>query len=53
MNTVNTTISIILKREENFLNMHDSYLEIEFIVSDNTGGIFGHNANLKKLTFVC
>ena len=52
MNTVNTIISIILKREENFLNMHDSCLEIKFIVSDNTGDIFGNDAKLRKLTIV-
>ena len=29
MNTVNTNINIILNREENHLNLRDSYLEIE------------------------
>ena len=28
MNKVNTNINIILNREENHLNIHDSYLEI-------------------------
>ena len=32
MNTVNANINIILNREENHLNIHDSYLEIEFVV---------------------
>ena len=31
MNTINTKINIILNREENHLNIHDSYLEIEFL----------------------
>ena len=35
MNTVNSNFNIILNREENRLNIHDSYLEIEFVVSDN------------------
>ena len=38
MNTVNTNIKIILNREENQLNLHDSYLEIEFVVLDDAGG---------------
>ena len=29
MKTVNTNINIILNREDNHLNLHDSYLEIE------------------------
>ena len=32
MNTINTNINIILNREENHLNLHDSCLEIEFVV---------------------
>ena len=40
MNTVDTNINIILNREENHLNIHDSYLEIEFFVSENADGIF-------------
>ena len=31
MNTDNTNINIILDREENHLNIRDSYLEIEII----------------------
>ena len=34
-NTVNTIINIILNFEENHLNIRDSYLEIEFAVTDN------------------
>ena len=32
MSTVITNINIILNREENHLNIHDYYLETEFIV---------------------
>ena len=40
MNTVNTNINIILNREGNHSDIHVSYLEIEFVVSDNAGGVF-------------
>ena len=40
MDTVNTYFNIIHKREENHLNVHDFYLEMEFIVSDNNDDIF-------------
>ena len=46
MNTVNTNINIILNREENHLNLRDSYLEIEFVVSDDAGGVFANDANI-------
>ena len=46
MNTVNTKINIILNREENYLNVHDSYQEIEFVVLDNAGGVLAKNANI-------
>ena len=39
MKTVNSNINIILNREENHLNIHDSYLEIEFVLSDEAGGV--------------
>ena len=51
MNTVNTNINIILNREENHLNIHDSYLEIEFVVSDNAGGVFANNANIRFFNY--
>ena len=51
MNTVNTNNFIILNREENPLNIHDSYLEIEFVVSDNAGGIFANNANIRLVNY--
>ena len=47
MNTVNTNISIILNREENHLNLRDSHLEIEFVVSDDAGGVFANVANIR------
>ena len=47
MNTVNTNINIILNREENHLNLRDSYLEIEFVVLDDAGGVFANNANIR------
>ena len=47
MNTINTNINIILNREENHLNLRDSYLEIEFVVSDDAGGIFANDANIR------
>ena len=47
MNTVNTDIIIIINREENHLNMQDSYLEIEFFVSINAGGVFAIDAIIR------
>ena len=44
VNTMNTNINIILNREENHLNLRDSYLEIEFVVSDDAGGVFANDA---------
>ena len=51
MNAVNTIIIIILNREENHLNLRDSYLEIEFVVSDDTGGVFANNANIRLVNY--
>ena len=51
MNTVNTNINIILNREENHLNIRDSYLEIEFVVSDNAGGVFANDANVRLVNY--
>ena len=51
MNTINTNINIILNREENHLNIHDSYLEIEFVVSDDAGGVFANNANIRLVNY--
>ena len=51
MNMVNTNIHIILNREENHLIIHGSYLEIEFVVADNAGGVFANNANIRLLNY--
>ena len=51
MNTVNTIINIILNREDNHLNLSDSYLEIEFVVPDDDGGVFANNANIRLVNY--
>ena len=51
MNTINTNLNIIPNREENRLNLHDSYLEIEFVVSDGAGGVFANNANMRLVNY--
>ena len=51
MNTVNTNNNIILNREENHLNLRDSYLEIEFVVSDDAGGVFANDANIRIVNY--
>ena len=51
MNTFNTNINIILNGEEGHLNIHDSYLEIEFVVSDNAEGVFDNNANIRLVNY--
>ena len=51
MNTVNTNINIILNREENHLNLRDSYLKIEFVVSDDAGGVFATDANIRLVNY--
>ena len=51
MNTVNTNINIILNREEDHLNLRDSYLEIEFVVSDDAGGVFANDANIRLVNY--
>ena len=50
MNTANPNINIILNWEDNHLNIHDSYLEIEFIVSD-VGGVFANDANIRLVIY--
>ena len=47
MKRVNTNININLNTEENHLKIHDSYLEIEFVVSSNAGGVFANDANIR------
>ena len=51
MNTVNTNINIIPNREDNHLNLRDSYLEIEFVVLDDAGGVFVNNANIRLVNY--
>ena len=51
MNTVNININIILNREENHLNLLDSYLEIEFVVSDDACGVFANDANIRLVNY--
>ena len=51
MNTVNTNINIILYREENHLNLRDSYLEIAFVVLDDAGGVFANDANIRLINY--
>ena len=51
INTVNTNINIIRKREENHLNIHDSYLEIEVVVSNNAGGLFANDADVRLVNY--
>ena len=51
MNTVNTNINIILNREDNHLILRDSYLEIEFVVSDDAGGVFANDDNIRLVNY--
>ena len=51
MNTIITNINIILSREENHLNLRDSYLETEFVVSDDAGGVFAKDANIRLVKY--
>ena len=51
INTINTNINIILNREENHLNIHDSHLEIEFVVSDDAGGVFANDAIIRIVNY--
>ena len=50
-NTVNTNINIILNREESQLNLRGSYLEIEFVVSDDAVGVFANDANIRLVNY--
>ena len=51
MNTINTNINIILNGEQNHLNLHDSYLEIEFFVSNDAGGVFANDSNIRLVNY--
>ena len=49
--TVNTNIKINLNGEENHLKIYDSYLEIEFVVSNTAGGVVANNANIRIVKY--
>ena len=51
INTVNPNINIILNREENHLHLRDSYLKIVFVVSDDAGGVFANDANIRLVNY--
>ena len=51
MNTVDTNININLNREEYYLNIHDSYLEIEFGVSNDADGVFAKDPNIRLVNY--
>ena len=51
MNTVKNNFNILNSGEENHLNIHESYLEIEFIVSVNGGGIISNDANVRVVNY--
>ena len=51
MSTFNGNINTILHREEIDLNIHDSYLEIVFAVSDNAGGVFANSAKIRLVKY--
>ena len=51
MNTVDTDINIILNREENHLNIHDSCLKIEFVVSNFAGDVFANGAYVRLVIY--
>ena len=34
-----------------FLSIHDSYLEMEFVLSNNAGGVFGENSNISVVDY--
>ena len=53
MNTVENNINnFILNREKNHLNIPESYLEIEVIVSNIAGGVFAMMLILDQLIVV-
>ena len=49
MNTANN--KNLFSREENLLNIHKSFLEIEFMVSCNDGGIIANDANGRLVNY--
>ena len=51
MNIFNKNINIVVCTEENLLNIHEIYLEIEFDVSGNGGGILANDANVRLVNY--
>ena len=51
MNTVNNNINILFSRKENHLNIHEIYLDIEFMVSYN-GSIILETISGKTIEYV-
>ena len=50
MNTVNSKMNILISTEANYLNL-ESYLEVEFMVSGNGGGIIANNADVRLVNY--
>ena len=50
-NTVNNSINVLINREENHLNIDESYLEIEFMVSGNGGGLIANDASVRLVNY--
>ena len=51
MNTVINKIVILIRKEENYINLLESYLEIEFIVADHAGGVTAFDANVRVVNY--
>ena len=51
MKTVGNNINILISREENHLDIHESYLEKESMVSSNGGGIIANDANVRLVNY--
>ena len=51
MKTVNKNIIILISREDNHLNIHESYLQVEFMVSDNVDDIIANDATVKLVKY--
>ena len=51
MNTVNNNFNFLNSREENRLNIPESYLDIEFNVSDNGSGIITNDTNVRLVNY--
>ena len=51
MNTVKNTFNILIGREENHLNIHESFLVIMFNVSDNACGVTATETNVRLVKY--